>query len=231
MEKTTRLGLPYLMAAQAQKHVTHNEAIRALDAIVQLAVVDRDLTSPPLSPQEGDCYIVKASAIDEWAGKDEQIAAWQDGAWMFFQPNEGWVCWIMDEDKLLAFDGTVWSEISGGVATLNPVDLVGVNAIADTTNRLSLNAPASLFNHEGTDHQLKINKNDVADTASVLFQTGFSGRAEFGLAGDDNFHMKVSPDGSTFFEGIVIDKDTGEVSFPNSGFTGGAVTSVFGIWV
>lgn len=42
MSGTTQLNLPYIAAAQAQKHVTHNEALRALDAIIQLSVLDRD---------------------------------------------------------------------------------------------------------------------------------------------------------------------------------------------
>jgi Protein of unknown function (DUF2793) len=47
INETPNLRLPYLAAAQAQKHVTHNEAIWALDAIVQLAVLDRGLAMPP----------------------------------------------------------------------------------------------------------------------------------------------------------------------------------------
>jgi hypothetical protein len=58
MSNTTHLQLPYLLASQAQKHVTHNEALRLLDAMVQLAVLDRDLTAPPGSPADGDRYIV-----------------------------------------------------------------------------------------------------------------------------------------------------------------------------
>ena len=50
MDNTPNLQLPYLIAAQAQKHVTHNEALRGLDAIVQLLVLDKDLASPPGSP-------------------------------------------------------------------------------------------------------------------------------------------------------------------------------------
>ena len=53
MDNTPNLGLPYIMAAQAQKHVTHNEAIRSLDAIVQLTVLDRDLSAPPGVPVDG----------------------------------------------------------------------------------------------------------------------------------------------------------------------------------
>ena len=217
MSNTDNLNLPYIAAAQAQKHVTHNEALRALDAIVHLSVTDKDLATPPSSPQTGSRYIVANSATGEWTGKETEIAAWQDGGWLFYPPQKGWQCWLEDENSLVIWDGTDWITKSGGANSLNPAtgDLVGVNATADTTNRLSINSPASLFNHEGNDHQLKVNKNTNTDTASVLFQTGFSGRAEFGLTGDDDFHMKVSPDGSTFHEGLVIDKDDGVVSLPN----------------
>ena len=38
-DTSTHLLLPYLLAAQAQKHVTVNEALRLLDGLVQLAVL------------------------------------------------------------------------------------------------------------------------------------------------------------------------------------------------
>lgn len=214
MDDTQNLKLPYILAAQAQKHVTHNEALRVLDAIVQLTVLDRDLTTPPGSPSEGDRYIVAAGATGAWAGNDGEIAAWQDGAWAFYSPNDGWLAWVGDENVLCVRDGATWAIASSGGT--NPVPLVGVNATADTTNRLSVNSPASLFNHDGSDHQQKINKAAAGDTASQLYQTNFSGRAEIGLTGDDDFHFKVSPDGSTFHESIVIDKDDGSVAFPNT---------------
>ena len=61
---TTHLLLPYILASQAQKHVTHNEALRLLDAMVQLSVLDRDLTSPPASPADGDRHIVGRWRLD-----------------------------------------------------------------------------------------------------------------------------------------------------------------------
>jgi hypothetical protein len=92
------------------------------------------------------------------------------------------------------------------------LDRLGVGgATADDTNRLSVNSPASLFNHAGAGHQVKVNKASAGDTASFLFQTGFSGRAEIGLVGDDNFQFKVSPDGSTFYSALTIDKDDGSL--------------------
>jgi hypothetical protein len=206
---TPNLKLPYILAAQAQKHVTHNEAIRALDAIVQIGVSDRDLTAPPASPAEGDRYIVAAGASAAWSGKDGQIAAWQDGAWTFYAPGEGWLAWIADEDVLVAWDGSGWITAGGGPSS---VALIGINATADTTSRLAVSSAATLFSHEGAGHQHKINKNAAADTASVLFQTGYSGRAEFGTTGDDDWHVKVSPDGATWHEALVVDKNTGRLS-------------------
>lgn len=54
----------------------------------------------------------------------------------------------------------------------------------------------------------------AGDTASLIFQTGYSGRAELGTTGDDDFHVKVSNDGSGWHEAIVIARDSGAVSFP-----------------
>ena len=214
MDTTPNLNLPYILAAQAQKHVTHNEAVRALDALVQLSVFDKDLATPPASPADGARYIVGASPTGAWAGQAGKIAAFQDSAWAFLDPLEGWLTWVADEDKIYAFDGGAWVLYASGGGSVNPTPLVGVNATADTTNRLSVSSPASLFNHEGAGHQVKVNKNAAGDTASFLFQTNFSGRAEMGTTGDDDFHFKVSPDGSTWKDALQIDKTTGVVTMP-----------------
>lgn len=213
MATTPNLALPYLMAAQAQKHVTHNEAIRALDALVQIAVIDRDLATPPLSPAEGDRYIIAASPTGAWGGHAGALAAWQDGTWMLYLPHEGWIAWVADEDELYVFDGTTWAVVAGG-GSFNPTPLVGVNATADTGNRLSVSSPAVLFDHDGDDHRLTINKAAAGDTASVLLQSGYSGRAEIGLAGDDHLHVKVSADGSTWKSAIILDSSSGVVAMP-----------------
>ena len=212
MVNSSNLQLPYIAAAQAQKHITHNEAIRALDAIVQLSVLDKDLTTPPASPGDGDRYIVAVSATGAWAGHEGEIAAWQDNAWMFYAPQQGWLAWVADENKLYAFDGSSWGDAS--TAAHQNVALMGVNATADSTNRLSVSAPACLFNHEGTDHQLKINKNTAADKASILFQAGYSGRAEIGAIGSDDFAFKVSGDGSAFRTALLLERNTGTPRFP-----------------
>ena len=215
MDNTPNLNLPYIMAAQAQKHVTHNDAIRALDAIVQLAVLDRNLTAAPATPGDGDRHIVGSGATGAWLGRDGQIAAFQDGAWVFHAAQDGWLAWVADEDQLYVWSGTAWQPVSD--SDLQNVAMLGINATADATNRLAVSSPAALFNHEGAGHQIKINKNASGDTASVLFETNFSGRAEFGTTGDDDWHVKVSPDGTSWSEVLIADRNTGRISFPGGG--------------
>lgn len=214
MDNTPNLKLPYIAAAQAQKHVTHNEAIRALDAIVQLAVLDKDVVTPPASPADGDRYIVAPGASGAWAGATHRIAAWQDGAWALYAPLAGWLAWLADEAKLYAFDGTQW--VVAGGESINPAPLVGINTAADATNRLAVKSDAILFSHDdvtpGTGNvQAKLNKAAAGGTASMLFQSNWSGRAEMGLTGDDNWHIKVSADGSTWREAMIIDAATGNI--------------------
>lgn len=110
---------------------------------------------------------------------------------------------------------TAWETVvTGSAASVNPTPLVGVNATADTTDRLAVASPSSLFNHAGSGHTIKVNKAAAANTASVLFLDALSGRAEAGLTADDDFHLKVSADGSTWKEAIVVNRSSGAVSTP-----------------
>lgn len=82
-------------------------------------------------------------------------------------------------------------------------------ATADSTNVLSVRGSGSLYDGDSGGHQIRVNKNAAGDTASFLFQTGFSGRAEFGTIGNDDFELKVSDDGSVFTQAFVVDGGTG----------------------
>lgn len=218
MNQTPNLGLPYIAAAQAQKHVTHNEALDQLDAVIHISVIDRQLDSPPEHVDEGSRYIVALDAQDLWQDQENTVASFLAGGWRFHTPGKGWLAYVESESQLVVWNGESWSPINEGAALSESFifDMAGINATPDETNRFSVASPASLFSHAGEGHQAKINKASESDTASLLFQTDFSGRAEMGTAGDDNFHFKVSPDGAIWHEAIIIDAGTGAVSLPNT---------------
>ena len=210
MTNTPRASLPELAAAQAQKHVTHNEALLELDALICCRILDRDLSADPASPADGDAYIVKATGSGAWIGQDGKIAYAVDGAWRFYAPFAGLTAYIADETEFLIYNGSSWVDLST-VLALENLPMLGVNTTADSTNKLAVKSAAILFDNIGNGVQTKLNKNAAGDTASFLYQTRYSGRAEIGLTGDDNFHFKVSPDGSTWYGAIAIDRASGNL--------------------
>lgn len=211
MDQTTNLKLPYIAPSQAQKHVTHNEALRLLDAIVHLSVKSRTQADAPVTPLSGERYIVAASATGLWAGKDGMIAVFVDGSWSFIAVAKGWLAYVEDEGKVLVFNGTQWEGTSSIPESLS-LSMLGIQATADATNRFALSSEASLFNNAGAGHQVKINKNASVDTASLLFQSGWVGHAEMGLSGDDNFSIKVGDDTGSWRVAMKVDRGTGNVA-------------------
>lgn len=211
-DTTTIQSLPLMQPSQAQKHVTHNEALQLLDVMVQLSVANRTLSAPPASPATGDCHIVAAAPGGAWAGHGRQVAMWNGTAWEFHAPREGWRAYVASEGEIAVYDGVAWVTAADRPAEFPQL---GVSATPDAVNRLTVSSAATLLNNAGAGHQLKINKAAAADTASLLFQTGYSGRAEMGTTGSDDFSIKVSADGTTFHDGLVIEKGTGKVKAPN----------------
>lgn len=212
MSTTPRLSLPLLAAGQAQKHVTHNDALMRLDALVHLSVVSRTQGVQPAAPVEAVAFIVPAGGSGIFGGRAGQVAFFEDGGWSFLAPRPGWQAWVADEATICVWAGDEWRTAAVGPGAA----IWGVNTTADSTTRLAVSADASLFGHAGTDHRMKLNKHAAGDTASLVFQTGFSGRAEMGLAGDDQFRIKVSANGTGWTEALVIDRGTGAVSLPAS---------------
>lgn len=206
MDHTPRLALPFIIANQAQKHITHNEAIQTLDTLVQPVVEARSLTAPPMTPLEGEAWLVPTGASGAWAGHSGEIAAWLDAGWRFLDPAAGWQ--VLDRSDLsqLVFDGSAWVVVASLGAAL---PRLGVNTSADSTNRLAVSAAATLLTHAGNGHQLKLNKAASGDTASLLYQTNWSGRAEMGLSGDDHWRLKVSPDGAAWTDALTVNASTG----------------------
>jgi hypothetical protein len=74
MSETAKLGLPIVQPAQAQKHVTVNDAFQRLDAFAQTLIVSAGGATPPPTPSEGKLHAVGVGAAAEWAGHDGEIA-------------------------------------------------------------------------------------------------------------------------------------------------------------
>jgi hypothetical protein len=203
------LALPLLMPAQAQKHVTHNEALARLDILVQLSVESFGATTPPAAPTEGEVHALGTGATGAWAGEDGKLAARSGGAWVFVAPRPGWRAWGRAEAALRVWTGTAWTPPPPG--DLDNLDGVGIGTGSDPVNRLAVASEAVLLSHAGAGMQVKLNKAAAADTASLLMQTDFSGRAEIGLAGNDDLSVKVSADGSAWNTALSVVAASGQV--------------------
>lgn len=220
MTDTVHLGMPFIEGSQAQKHVTHNEALRILDAVVQIGVLNADQTAPPTTPTEGDRHIVASGATGAWTGHAAAVAVYEDGTWRFLPPKLGWCAWCDADGVLLVYDGTAWAGVTGAGTMSSSVSQLGINDTASDPNLLTVRSNAALFGavtvaDGGTgDIRLQISKEASAKTASVVFSDAFSGRAEFGLIGSDTFKLKVSNDGSAFVEALAIDQSSGNAAFP-----------------
>lgn len=208
-QTSPRLALPLLQPSQAQKHVTHNEALQMLDLTVQLSVEAVGQKTPPATPAQGEMHALGTAPTGAWAGQDNHLAAWIDAGWWFVAPAIGWRLWDKSRDQLLVWNGAAW--LPPTIATDNLARL-GVGTTADNTNRLAVNGAATLLSHDGAGHQLKINKAEATDTASLLFQSNWTGHAEMGLAGDTGFAIKVSSNGTSWNDALRFDPASGIAS-------------------
>ena len=132
MSNTSNLALPYLAVGQAQKHVTVNESLRRLDALVQLLVVSATTSAQPASPADGAVYIVPSgksgaqwSAYANWS-----LGYYRDGAWEQITPREGWLAFVQDTDLMLHYTGAAW-------ALFAPASLLTVSATDRLLGRAS----------------------------------------------------------------------------------------------
>ncbi len=208
-DTTARLGLPMIAPAQAQKHVTHNEALLILDGITQLVLESVAGDTPAANPAKGEVHATGANPAGAWSGQAGRLARWDGGAWIFAAPQEGWRAWDRPGARDLVFQGGTWTVPQVQVQNATGV---GINTTSDATNALSVAADATLLSHAGLGHQLKINKAATQNTASLLYQTGFSGRAEMGLTGNDDFAIKVSADGTSWTDALSINAATGHAT-------------------
>ncbi len=144
--ETDRLALPLLAVAQAQKEMTHNEALTRVDALVQAAVVAVAPANVPPSPVPGQCWIVGPAASGAWAGQANALAMWTTGGWRFVAPVEGMLVWSIADSLPVRRIGSSWIAgiTDGRVLRHNGVQVVGARsaAIATPTGGSTVDAEA-----------------------------------------------------------------------------------------
>ncbi len=157
---TDRLLLPLLAAGQAQKEVTHNEALVLIDALVQPVVQSIAPASVPASPAAGQCWIVGTGATGAWAGRDGALACWTGGGWRFAAAFEGMRVWNLATGTEARRGASSWST---GIVSASEVHISANRVVSarqsaitgpsggatiDTEGRIAINAIlAAMCNH------------------------------------------------------------------------------------
>lgn len=218
---SANLSLPFLIASQSQKHVTFNDLVNKIDALLMLSVKSNTLNTPPTSPEDGARYIIGNGANGEWEGKENHVATYQNLGWDYIRPQNGFLAFIESEGKFYCYTG-LWKLLSVNSEQADMFTKLGIGTRADNINTFASKLNNALFsakyvaeNGDGN-LRIKVNKENSNNTAAFLFQTNYSGRAEFGLMGNDSFGLKVSADGSNWQNIFNITPLTNITKFNNS---------------
>lgn len=199
-ETTERLSLPMLLAGQAQKHVTHNEALTLLDGLVQLAFHE-DVATPPEEVTD-QAYLVPSGATGAWSGQVGRIAVASEAGWRYLEPRAGWRAWSITRDEPRVFDGEAW------VALTRQVERLGINAESTGPARLAVASDDIALAPSNTASDLRLKLNAEAERSAALsFEAGWSGRFELARGSDGDLRLKSSANGTDWIEVWRVDAD------------------------
>ena len=145
-ETTPRLKMPMIVPGQAQKEMSHNDALATLDLLVQGSVVEAGRVTPPTAPTVGQAWIVGTGATGAWSGRADAVAGWTDGGWRFVQPPEGATLWGCDSACFAQFLAGTWSigVLRGTSLDIGGTAVVGArrSAIGDVTGGTTIDSEA-----------------------------------------------------------------------------------------
>jgi hypothetical protein len=181
-----RLALPYILAQQAQKEVTHAAALNRLDALVQPVVQQVGLNTPPGSPADGQCWIIGASPTGAWAGQANRLAQRIGGAWVFYTPFVGLVVFDAATLSQRAWTGSAWTlnapRLLDASTSYDPPSLAAGKGVTTTVTV----AGAALGDFAQASFSLDLQALTLtawvsaADTVSVHFQNGTAAAIDLG---------------------------------------------------
>lgn len=132
-EASVRLGLPLMAAGQAQKEVTHNEALMLIDSLIAPVSEAPPQNEPPVSPNAGQCWLVGGAPTGEWTGQAHRLAAWSQSGWRFADLPVG-------AHVRLATNGQSWVRIPAGWQSPPTVTLGNSGNVVDNECRAATSA-------------------------------------------------------------------------------------------
>ncbi|WP_184717773.1 DUF2793 domain-containing protein [Caulobacter sp.] len=175
---TPRLGLPYVVAAQAQKHIPINESLARLDGLVQLAVESRSVTVQPANPVSGAVWIAA------WPGPPAgTLVRFEAGAWEVIAPAEGVLAWVKDENQMVAFDGVAWVPLSATFKSLTAAQTAN-----QASTRLEILEQELTLSGAAVATSIAIPSRAIVLAASTRTTAAITGAASYncGVAGEAN---------------------------------------------
>ena len=159
--ETPRWALPLLTAGQAQKEITHNEALTLLDLVVPPGVGGVGLATPPDAPVPGQAWVVGDQPVAAWKDRAAMLAGWTEGGWRFLPPRQGLSVWNKAEQCRSDWDGAAWrtGRVVARELTVNGKKVLGAQQSAivqpdggqviDIEGRYALNAVISALRSHG----------------------------------------------------------------------------------
>lgn len=224
MADTPKLTIPEIAESQAAKYLTHNDGLRILDCLVQLSVIDKDLSEPPGGEADGDTYIVAAtsSSSSDWNGLDDYIAYYKSSAYIYIEPQEGMLVWIVDEARyylyLSASDGWVTMESISAEAFTDLDDTpVSYSGEAYKIARVNSGETALEFDENKYDIGIFFNDRPIASQVllrlpmvrTVIFADDLAGsQLKSGVAADAEAIFSIKKDGVEFATATVAGSGT-----------------------
>lgn len=161
--KTPNLELAEVSLFSTPEAEILNQAFWALDAIVQLTVLDKDLDAPPSGAPQGARYII-----------GRRVAMNTPAGWLYFTPRPGWEAKVADElFARYVYDGTDWAPVvddgggGGGGGNVTPDTHPGSPSLLnDEFEGTTLDAKWALLNSPTT---------NIADGSLLLTDASSTG--------------------------------------------------------
>lgn len=164
------------------------------DVLIQTAVLDKDLATPPGSPTSGDTYIVASSPTGAWTGKAKNLAYYYNAAWTFFMPKKGWRVHVDDENLYYKYDGSAWV-LDGSQPTTAPT----LTVVTKTSNFTASTSEAAVYLIDASSGNITatLPTASSADDRAIFFKridasantVGIDGNSTETIDGEQQIHL------------------------------------------